>query len=155
AVEDPVAGDRGQGTGVSRQPECGPLSSSCLLSPVSCPLRGREPAMPLIDCGACGRQISTEAVACPQCGHPNRPSPPTPGYKLSWQQLCSTADAAEADVERTFALELHAGDWISLEAPDGIGLWTTVEAGGLYTLVQTDVRTKDRLWAQAKLTKGE
>jgi hypothetical protein len=29
--------------------------------------------MPLINCPACGRQISTEAEACPQCGHPNRP----------------------------------------------------------------------------------
>ena len=28
--------------------------------------------MPLINCSACGRQISTEAEACPQCGHPNR-----------------------------------------------------------------------------------
>jgi hypothetical protein len=30
-------------------------------------------AMPLIPCPACGRQISTEAEACPQCGHPNKP----------------------------------------------------------------------------------
>jgi hypothetical protein len=29
--------------------------------------------MPLIDCSECGRQISTEAEFCPQCGHPNRP----------------------------------------------------------------------------------
>jgi hypothetical protein len=28
--------------------------------------------MPLIDCPACGHQISVEADACPQCGHPNR-----------------------------------------------------------------------------------
>jgi hypothetical protein len=28
--------------------------------------------MPLIECPACGRQISVEAEACPQCGHPNR-----------------------------------------------------------------------------------
>lgn len=28
--------------------------------------------MPLIDCPACGRLISSEAEACPQCGHPNR-----------------------------------------------------------------------------------
>lgn len=28
----------------------------------------------LIDCPACGRQISPEAEACPQCGHPNRPA---------------------------------------------------------------------------------
>src|SRR5262245_26617017 len=111
--------------------------------------------MPLIDCGACGRQISTEAIACPQCGHPNRPPPRTPGYKLSWQQLRHAADAAETDVERTFALELNVGDWLSLEAPDGIGLLATVEVGGLYSLVQTDVRTKESLWAQAKLTKAE
>jgi len=30
--------------------------------------------MPLINCRACGHQISVEAEACPQCGHPNRPS---------------------------------------------------------------------------------
>jgi hypothetical protein len=28
--------------------------------------------MALINCPECGRQISTEAEACPQCGHPNR-----------------------------------------------------------------------------------
>jgi hypothetical protein len=32
--------------------------------------------MPLIECPACGRQISVEAEACPQCGHPNRPTAP-------------------------------------------------------------------------------
>jgi hypothetical protein len=26
----------------------------------------------LVSCPACGRQISTDAEACPQCGHPNR-----------------------------------------------------------------------------------
>jgi hypothetical protein len=34
--------------------------------------------MPLISCAACGRQISTEAEACPQCGHPNRARTRTP-----------------------------------------------------------------------------
>ncbi len=35
--------------------------------------------MPLVNCSACGRQISTEAESCPQCGHPNRAaSPPVP-----------------------------------------------------------------------------
>ena len=28
--------------------------------------------MPLTDCPECGRQISTAAEACPQCGHPMR-----------------------------------------------------------------------------------
>jgi hypothetical protein len=32
--------------------------------------------MPLIPCPECGRQISTAAEACPQCGHPNRPVAP-------------------------------------------------------------------------------
>jgi hypothetical protein len=35
--------------------------------------------MPLIDCPACGRKISAEAEACPQCGHPNRPAVPAAG----------------------------------------------------------------------------
>src|SRR5262249_57931217 len=30
--------------------------------------------MGLIKCPACGREISTEAESCPQCGHPNRPT---------------------------------------------------------------------------------
>jgi hypothetical protein len=37
--------------------------------------------MPLMICPVCGRQISTEAESCPQCGHPNRPArraPPGP-----------------------------------------------------------------------------
>lgn len=33
--------------------------------------------MPLIPCPECGRQISTAAEACPQCGHPNRTAPKT------------------------------------------------------------------------------
>ena len=35
-----------------------------------------EPTMPLINCPACDRQISAEAEACPQCGHPNRREAP-------------------------------------------------------------------------------
>jgi hypothetical protein len=33
--------------------------------------------MALINCPACGRQISIEADACPGCGHPNRPRAPS------------------------------------------------------------------------------
>lgn len=32
--------------------------------------------MPLVSCPECGRQISTAAEACPQCGHPMRPAAP-------------------------------------------------------------------------------
>src|SRR2546421_4774780 len=34
--------------------------------------------MPLVSCPTCGRQISTEAESCPQCGHPNRATPRAP-----------------------------------------------------------------------------
>src|SRR5438309_438691 len=45
--------------------------------------------MPLIPCAACGRQISTDAESCPQCGHPNHPAAPKPkGAKC---YLCSAA----------------------------------------------------------------
>jgi hypothetical protein len=37
--------------------------------------------MALIPCPACGHQISVEAEACPQCGHPNRPAAPAAGPK--------------------------------------------------------------------------
>jgi hypothetical protein len=36
--------------------------------------------MALIPCPECGRQISTEAEACPQCGHPNRAPLPAKSY---------------------------------------------------------------------------
>jgi hypothetical protein len=45
--------------------------------------------MPLINCPACGREISTEAEACPQCGHPNRPSTRAPSGPTCY--ACSAA----------------------------------------------------------------
>ena len=47
-----------------------------------------EKTMPLIQCSACGRQISTEADTCPQCGHPNRAAPRAAG------QPCYSCSAA-------------------------------------------------------------
>lgn len=44
--------------------------------------------MPLISCPACGHMISTEAEACPQCGHPNRPLRAAVGPKC---YACSAA----------------------------------------------------------------
>jgi hypothetical protein len=35
-----------------------------------------ELCMPLINCPVCGHAISTEAEACPECAHPNRPLMP-------------------------------------------------------------------------------
>jgi hypothetical protein len=36
--------------------------------------------MPLVSCRACGHQVDTSAMACPQCGATD------PGHKLSRQQ---------------------------------------------------------------------
>lgn len=33
--------------------------------------------MPLVNCPECGREVSTAAEACPQCGHPMRASATT------------------------------------------------------------------------------
>src|SRR5437867_2821594 len=104
--------------------------------------------MSLIDCAACGRQISSEAISCPQCGHPNRPSTRTPaGYKLEWQQFFSAADAAEADINRAFIADPILGEWLNLTAPDGTSLFAMIEPGGLYSLQHHDARTKERICA--------
>lgn len=47
--------------------------------------------MALIPCPECGRQISTEAEACPQCGHPNRRGAPAPTSAPLKCYACSAA----------------------------------------------------------------
>jgi hypothetical protein len=37
--------------------------------------------MALVKCSACGSKISTEAVACPKCGHPRSAAPSAPARK--------------------------------------------------------------------------
>jgi hypothetical protein len=44
------------------------------------PLLRKEFSMPLVPCRACGHQVDTSALACPECGATN------PGHKLSRQQ---------------------------------------------------------------------
>jgi hypothetical protein len=112
--------------------------------------------MPLIDCGACGRQISSEAISCPQCGHPNRSITPVPaGHKLQWSHLSSAAGASEADVHRAFTADLSQSGWITLTGPDGASLFTMVESGAMYSLQHSDARTEERLWAQGRFTLDE
>src|SRR5436305_8872270 len=45
--------------------------------------------MPLINCSGCGREIITEAEACPHCGHANRrtavpPDGAAPQHDVGW-----------------------------------------------------------------------
>jgi TM2 domain-containing membrane protein YozV len=37
----------------------------------------------LVYCSACGAQISPQAIACPQCGHPNAVNPAATGQAKS------------------------------------------------------------------------
>ena len=45
--------------------------------------------MPLTNCPECGRQVSTAAEACPQCGHPMRYAAPAPAGPKCY--ACSAA----------------------------------------------------------------
>lgn len=50
--------------------------------------------MPLITCPACGKSVSSEAPACPGCGHPILRPPPVPrktGSGLGWGLGCLLA----------------------------------------------------------------
>lgn len=49
--------------------------------------------MPLVDCPVCGRGISSEAAACPQCGHPNRSPTDSAPPSTSPQCYACTATA--------------------------------------------------------------
>ena len=62
--------------------------------------------MPLIECPACGRQISVEAEACPQCGHPNR-------LKLQGSPWPFTVMAAVIHTLLAFVLFLSLIVWMS------------------------------------------
>jgi hypothetical protein len=46
--------------------------------------------MSLINCKACGWQISSEAESCPQCGHPNRKTTAPPGPRCYACQATAT-----------------------------------------------------------------
>lgn len=48
--------------------------------------------MALIDCAECGAKVSSEAKACPQCGHPTRPRVDTKGV---WCPNCGNRDSVK------------------------------------------------------------
>src|SRR5262249_14439473 len=66
-------------------------------------------AMPLISCPACGRQISAEAAACPQCGHPNRPAPPTAAASATQCRSCGQPAVAACRTCGGFYCAQHGG----------------------------------------------
>ena len=59
--------------------------------------------MPLTPCSACGREISTEAGSCPQCGHPQTANQPASRGKCyscaapssTWCELCGAPSCDE------------------------------------------------------------
>lgn len=61
--------------------------------------------MPLISCPECGRQISTAAEACPQCGHPNRPATPAPSGPTCY--ACSAPATTRCQACGALSCALH------------------------------------------------
>jgi hypothetical protein len=61
--------------------------------------------MPLIPCPVCDRQISTEAEACPQCGHPNRP--PVVPSKQPGCYACNSAATTRCQSCGALSCALH------------------------------------------------
>src|SRR5262249_42901985 len=88
--------------------------------------------MPLIECPACGRQISAEAEACPQCGHPNRPTAP-PGPR---RQCYACAAPATTRCQSCGALScaLHLQ---SIYVPHGRGGAYELRCESCYASAQT------------------
>jgi hypothetical protein len=61
--------------------------------------------MPLISCPECGRQISTQAEACPQCGHPNQPAKQLPAGPRCY--ACSAAATTRCQSCGKLSCALH------------------------------------------------
>jgi hypothetical protein len=68
-----------------------------------------ESSMSLIGCPACGRQISSEADACPQCGHPNRKTPPAATGLPSQCRSCGEPGVGACKACGRFYCARHGG----------------------------------------------
>jgi hypothetical protein len=73
--------------------------------------------MPLIDCPACGRQISTEAESCPQCGHPRarqeQQDSAAPAREFTW-----ASGTAPPAVQRSEGQDYHDSTAATSKVPD-------------------------------------
>lgn len=71
--------------------------------------------MPLIPCPACEHRVSDQAVSCPQCGHPLRPTtaePPAPPAAVPAPESAPEAAAeAAAATEPADPLRCICGTW--------------------------------------------
>jgi hypothetical protein len=65
--------------------------------------------MPLIHCTECGQQISTEAEACPQCGHPNRRTPPAAPRLATQCKTCAQPAVGSCKACGGFYCASHGG----------------------------------------------
>ena len=64
--------------------------------------------MPLTDCPACGRRVSIAAEACPQCGHPMRPSAPAPAGPQCYACSASATTRCQSCGKLSCALHLQS-----------------------------------------------
>lgn len=90
-------------------------------------------AVNLIDCPACGRQVSPNAASCPGCGEPLRAKAPAPVEISSGQYVARTAGRYEA----LGTLLIVVGMLVAMATDgvlDSIGKWTAA-AGLLVFLI--------------------
>jgi hypothetical protein len=71
--------------------------------------RSLEGSISFISCAACGRRISTEAEACPQCGHPNRRTPPAAPRLATQCKTCAQPAVGSCKACGGFYCASHGG----------------------------------------------
>ncbi len=89
--------------------------------------------MPLISCPECGRQISTAAEACPQCGHPNRPTFQKPVGPSCY--ACSSTATTRCQSCGKLSCALHVNS-----------IWVSHGRGGGYELRCASCYSYAQLW---------
>jgi hypothetical protein len=89
--------------------------------------------MPLIDCPACGRKISVEAEACPQCGHPNRAAAAAPPGPSCY--ACSAAATTRCQSCGALSCALHLQS-----------IYVSHGRGGAYELRCASCYSSARVW---------
>ncbi|MEY2482372.1 MAG: Double zinc ribbon [Verrucomicrobiota bacterium] len=82
--------------------------------------------MPLINCTECGKQVSTEATACPNCGHPVAKMDASSSVRKIKCPYCHKESATDVDVCPHCHKRIAPFSW-----SDTSGLDTLLIVGGI------------------------
>lgn len=90
--------------------------------------------MALVPCRECGREISTEALACPQCGAPKAASHPAAQGETRCRQ-CHRLVAPDAEVCPTCETPWPAAPAAAPTAPPGVLIVQARKSRGLFIVL--------------------